>query len=475
MTVSTTAPTAVGQRDERVAPAAGASASARRVRGRRGLRPVHGVLIADVIGVGVAVLVLARSSRSAAMLALAVGLAWLFALACVRAYAPGLERTRPVLRAGAALGLGCCLLLPTVASLGGSTPGLLRLPALLTAGGLVTHVALPRLLGSWSRSHPRRQGLVVVGHRAQLDAAVAELSRSTHRAGEIVTVEVDETTDATDAAERVLQSVVEHEAAAVVALPGPGLGPASLRRLDWRLETGPTQLFIATGLLDVARGRTAPTALGGMRVIHLRPRDVGALRRLVKEAVERTVAATALVLLGPLLLAIALAVRIGSPGPAIFCQTRVGRDATEFTMYKFRTMHLDAERARTTLAEHNDCDGVLFKMRRDPRVTRVGRVLRRCSLDELPQLANVLLGQMSLVGPRPALPGEVRNYAEDPRRRLVVKPGLTGLWQVSGRSDLTWEESVRLDLHYVDNWSLALDAQIVLRTVGAVLNRRGAY
>ena len=168
----------------------------------------------------------------------------------------------------------------------------------------------------------------------------------------------------------------------------------------------------------------------------------------------------------PLLLAIAVAIRWDSRGASLFRQRRVGRGGTTFTMYKFRTMRTDADESRRRLSPTvNDCDGVLFKMRDDPRITRVGGVLRRYSLDELPQLINVVRGEMSLVGPRPALPHEVARYDVDPHHRLVVKPGLTGLWQVSGRSDLSWDESVRLDLHYVDNWSLALDLQIVLRTV----------
>jgi lipopolysaccharide/colanic/teichoic acid biosynthesis glycosyltransferase len=159
----------------------------------------------------------------------------------------------------------------------------------------------------------------------------------------------------------------------------------------------------------------------------------------------------------------------------LFRQVRVGKNGEEFCVYKFRSMHVDAEERLAALAELNESDGVLFKMRNDPRVTRVGRLLRRYSLDELPQLLNVILGDMALVGPRPPLPREVANYASDVHRRLLVKPGITGLWQVSGRSDLSWEDSVRLDLYYVENWSLALDLQILWKTFSAVLASRGAY
>ena len=146
-----------------------------------------------------------------------------------------------------------------------------------------------------------------------------------------------------------------------------------------------------------------------------------------------------------------------------------------FKIYKFRTMVVDAEQHKAHLMARNDSDGVLFKLRRDPRVTTVGAHLRRWSVDELPQLINVLFGHMSLVGPRPALPEEAARYADHVRRRLVVKPGLTGLWQVSGRSDLSWEESVRLDLRYVENWSFALDMQILWKTSSALIRRSGAY
>jgi lipopolysaccharide/colanic/teichoic acid biosynthesis glycosyltransferase len=175
-------------------------------------------------------------------------------------------------------------------------------------------------------------------------------------------------------------------------------------------------------------------------------------------------------------LGIAVLVRLTSRGHALYRQTRVGKDGKTFQMLKFRSMTVDADRLAVELQEANEVEGdVLFKMKMDPRVTRIGRVLRRYSLDELPQLLNVFAGSMSLVGPRPPLPSEVAKYGYDAQRRLLVKPGLTGLWQVSGRSDLTWEESVRLDLRYVENWSLALDIVLLARTFGAVLRPRGAY
>ena len=182
-----------------------------------------------------------------------------------------------------------------------------------------------------------------------------------------------------------------------------------------------------------------------------------------------------LLVLAPVLAGIALAIAATSPGGVVFRQTRVGRGGVPFTVLKFRTMLPDGDRLRAQLAAMDEGNGMLFKIRRDPRVTGVGRVLRRLSLDELPQLVNVLKGEMSLVGPRPALPEEVARYTEQERRRLSTRPGITGMWQVSGRSDLSWERSVELDLHYVQNCSLVLDLTILLRTVSAVVAGRGAY
>ena len=185
---------------------------------------------------------------------------------------------------------------------------------------------------------------------------------------------------------------------------------------------------------------------------------------------------TCLILVGlPVLTLVAILVKIDSPGPILFKQRRIGTRGEPFDMLKFRTMVESAEALLESLVDGHDGNEVLFKKRHDPRVTKVGRLLRRYSLDELPQLINVLRGDMSLVGPRPPLPSEVEKYESDAVRRLRVKPGLTGLWQVSGRSNLSWEESLRLDLRYVDNWSLVLDLQILLRTARAVLGGSGAY
>ena len=213
----------------------------------------------------------------------------------------------------------------------------------------------------------------------------------------------------------------------------------------------------------------------GLPLLHVEPPEFTGFRWFMKSAIDRTAAALGLVLLAPVLLFIALMIRSEDHGEAVFRQKRVGRHGKEFVLLKFRTMRVTAEQELLTLRSQNEQDGVLFKMRKDPRVTKIGKTLRRFSLDELPQLINVLRGEMSLVGPRPPLPSEVSAYDRDLRRRLVVPPGLTGLWQVSGRSDLSWEESMHLDLHYVENWTPALDLMILLKTARAVVRSTGAY
>jgi len=249
----------------------------------------------------------------------------------------------------------------------------------------------------------------------------------------------------------------------------------ALRSLAWQLEGTGVQLVVAPAVTQVAGPRIVIRPIAGLPLLQVDEPELSGGQRLLKETFDRIAAALMLVLLSPVLLVLALVVRTGSRGPALYRQVRVGRDGREFTMLKFRTMVRGADTQVDELADLNESDGVLFKIRDDPRTTRNGRWMRRHSLDELPQLWNVLVGQMSIVGPRPPLPSEVQRYGTDAQRRLLVKPGMSGLWQVSGRAELSWEESVRLDLYYVENWSPALDAQILWRTFGAVLRGRGAY
>jgi exopolysaccharide biosynthesis polyprenyl glycosylphosphotransferase len=261
----------------------------------------------------------------------------------------------------------------------------------------------------------------------------------------------------------------------VAVLACPEMDGSRLRELAWELEKTGTDLFVAPALLDVAGPRTTIRPVAGLPLLHVDHPELAGAKQAVKSVFDKTCAALALLLTAPLFAVIAISIRLADRGPVFFRQTRIGKDGRGFTLYKFRTMVPGAEQRKSQLAAHSEADGVLFKIRRDPRVTRPGAWLRRWSLDELPQLINVLVGDMSLVGPRPALPEEVASYGGHMRRRLVVKPGMTGLWQVSGRSSLPWEEAERLDLRYVENWSLALDLQILWKTGSAVIRGSGAY
>jgi exopolysaccharide biosynthesis polyprenyl glycosylphosphotransferase len=273
-----------------------------------------------------------------------------------------------------------------------------------------------------------------------------------------------------------VHAAVSQSSADTVAVVSSGaVGPEKLRWISWQLEGTSTALVVSPGLTEVAGPRLHVRPVAGLPLLHVEEPEFTGFRRVLKGAFDRSVALLALLVFSPVFISLAVAVRLNSKGPALFRQVRVGRDGGTFMMLKFRSMHTDAEERLTELRAQNENDGLLFKMRNDPRVTSVGRILRKFSLDELPQLINVLNGTMSLVGPRPPLPGEVAQYEDHVYRRLLVKPGVTGLWQVSGRSDLTWEESVRLDLRYVENWSLSEDLMILWKTVRAVTAGSGAY
>ncbi|MFD4510237.1 sugar transferase [Streptomyces sp. NPDC058457] len=269
---------------------------------------------------------------------------------------------------------------------------------------------------------------------------------------------------------------VRHDGYRVVAVtPDPHWTPDRLQRLAWNLEGSDAEMVVAPVLMEVAGPRLHVDAVLGIPLLRVSLPTFTGGRRAIKEVVDRVGAVVLLMLFAPLMMFAALLVLVDSRGGAFYRQRRVGKDGREFTILKFRTMAVGAHGARAQLADRNEGAGLLFKLRRDPRVTRVGAVLRRYSVDELPQLFNVLTGSMSLVGPRPPLPEECAEYGPDIRRRLLVKPGLTGLWQISGRSDLPWEEAVRLDLRYVEDWSLALDTVILWKTMRAVLHGQGAY
>jgi exopolysaccharide biosynthesis polyprenyl glycosylphosphotransferase len=260
----------------------------------------------------------------------------------------------------------------------------------------------------------------------------------------------------------------------VVIVTGSELAGVALRRLSWALGRSGTELVVAPGLVEVLGPRVQLRPTAGLTLLEVEtssPRS----RMFVKAVLDRTLAATLLAAALPVILGSAAAVALTSPGAPFYRQKRIGVDGREFTMWKLRSMYKDADARRAALLASSDRDGLMFKMHDDPRITPVGRVLRRYSFDELPQLWNVLRGDMSLVGPRPPLPEEVNAYRDAVNRRLHVRPGLTGLWQVSGRANLSWEESVRLDLRYVDNWSVAMDLLILWKTGRAVFGASGAY
>jgi exopolysaccharide biosynthesis polyprenyl glycosylphosphotransferase len=273
----------------------------------------------------------------------------------------------------------------------------------------------------------------------------------------------------------ILAAVDKYDVDIVAVAADPELAGHSLRKLSWALEQRGVELIVSPGIVEVAGPRISIRPVAGLSLLHLERPSVSGGPHLLKTIFDRVVGCLILLAISPLLLVTAVMVKLTSRGPVLFKQTRVGRGGEEFKMLKFRTMVVDAEARKAELVALNEGNGILFKLRDDPRVTKVGRYLRRFSIDELPQLVNVLRGDMSLVGPRPPLPAEVAQYAIDDARRMLVKPGLTGLWQVSGRSDLTWEESMRLDLRYADNWSIALDLLILWKTARAVLGSDGAY
>jgi exopolysaccharide biosynthesis polyprenyl glycosylphosphotransferase len=272
-----------------------------------------------------------------------------------------------------------------------------------------------------------------------------------------------------------IPATVKSCGADTVAIAASSAVPSeAVRRIAWGLEGTGVDLVVAPSVADVAGPRISVRPVSGLPLLHVDQPEFTGVKRIVKSAGDRVLAAVALLTLGPALLAVAVAIRATSRGPALFRQTRIGKAGTEFQLYKFRTMRCEAERQHADLAARNESDGLLFKIHDDPRVTRLGRLLRRTSIDELPQLLNVLTGDMALVGPRP-LPVKDTDFTGDVRRRLLVRPGITGLWQVTGRSQLGWEDAVRLDLYYVENWSISLDLAILLRTVVAVARGTGAY
>jgi exopolysaccharide biosynthesis polyprenyl glycosylphosphotransferase len=349
---------------------------------------------------------------------------------------------------------------------------------------ILGRLALRRSIQHSRRHGHLREGVIIAGNPQHVDEVAAVLRRESWLGytvlGALTTpgAPMIETPagipvlgDTNDAA-----AAIAGVGADVIVFAEGAFGSArELRRAMWDLESLSVQAIVVPSLTDVSRERLKVRPVAGLPLVHLEaPRALHAAH-WAKRVFDVVGALGILVLTAPITIATALAIKLHDNGPVVFRQTRIGRDGQAFSCLKFRSMVVDAEHLRTDLEVNHERSAVLFKMAQDPRVTKPGRLIRRLSLDELPQLWNVVRGQMSLVGPRPPLPHEVARYENDMNQRLRVRPGMTGLWQVSGRSDLSWDETVRLDLYYVDNWSMIQDLSILAKTFSAVVSSRGAY
>lgn len=330
--------------------------------------------------------------------------------------------------------------------------------------------------------------VIVAGPVAEVRYVVEQLHRRTGAAYRVVGVAIDGARQGelpTDTGpvqivsdlDGVTETVERLGADTVIVADHTEHGSTYIRDLGWQLEGTATELVVASSLTNIAGPRIHLRPIEGLPLMHVELPQYSGAKHSMKRLLDLVGSGLGLLVLLPALIVIGVLVRVDSSGPALFRQERVGRDGTTFRMLKFRSMVQNAEAQLSTLTAErgNDGAGVLFKLKDDPRVTRLGRFLRATSIDELPQLWNVFTGSMSLVGPRPPLPGEVSQYEDHVHRRLYIKPGLTGMWQINGRSDLSWEESVRLDLYYVENWSLATDLVILWRTAKVFVRPRGAY
>ena len=342
-----------------------------------------------------------------------------------------------------------------------------------------------RVLQNARRRGRAVQRTLVVGTEQQVATLIGEFDRNTWAGYQVVGVSLPgrspiahvEGAPVVGDFEHIHEAMQQHAIDTVVVASNDALSTRHLRELSWELDPSRHELVVAPGLLDVGGPRIHARPVAGLPLIHVEPVHYTRAQTIAKRTFDIVGSGLGLLVLAPVLLTLWVLVKVTSPGNALFLQRRVGHTGGLFTMYKFRTMVTNAEELLAELREQQRDAGntVLFKLKDDPRVTRVGKFMRRYSLDELPQLVNVLLGHMSLVGPRPPIESELEKYEEHVHRRFLVKPGITGLWQVSGRSNLSWEDSVRLDLYYVENWSFVGDLVILWRTARAVVGRDGAY
>jgi len=446
-------------------------------------------LACGVVGVFIAAQLRFGSNVTSMYLALSLALPvlwvaalWLAGAYDVRFIGTGSDEFRKVLNAGIGLTAAVAIFSYTINLELSRAYVVIALPS-LTLFDMLARFALRKRLVRRRMHGKSMHRVVAVGHELAVADLVTELGRDRYHGLNVMGACVVQPGELDELAGVPVYGGLDDITAAVKAFGAdtvavtacPEMNGIRLRGLAWELEKTGTDLCVSPALLDVAGPRTTIRPTAGLTLLHVDHPQLTGIRLVIKDLFDRCAAAAALVMLAPVMALLAITIRLHDGGPALFSQVRIGKDGREFRIYKFRTMVVDAEKQQAELLTINDSDGVLFKLRKDPRVTAVGAYLRRWSMDELPQLFNVFLGDMSLVGPRPAVPDEVAKYADHVRRRLVVKPGLTGLWQVNGRSDLSWDESVRLDLRYAENWSFALDLQILWKTISALVKGAGAY
>jgi len=428
---------------------------------------------------------LAETAGDLAPLLAAGWLAMIAALGGYRAdvFGAGVDELKRVFTAstttGALVGVSCYLLKYTL-----SRGFFVLLFVIGLALLLVGRLALRRTLHSARLRGSLLQRVVISGGAAQIDDVAGVLRREKWLGYQLVGALVPDGLPGTETSSGIpvlgnaddLDEVTRLEGIdAIFFTGGSSRSAADLRRIVWQLEERSIQLVMAPAMTDFSAERVRTRPVGGLPLIHLEPPRWAFASRWAKRTFDVVVTSLLIAACAPLLAYAALRIKLHDGGPILFRQTRVGRNGEEFGCFKFRTMVVDAESMVAQMQAELGVDALLFKMKDDPRITKPGKWLRRFSIDELPQLFNVVLGDMSLVGPRPQVPREVALYDDALRRRLNVRPGMTGLWQVSGRNDLSVEEAVRLDLYYVDNWSMMQDLSILAKTAGAVLSSRGAY
>jgi len=450
------------------------------------------LLVASVVRFGAATEWASQANLAYVAVALATGAAWLIALWGVKSRArriigEGLTEYQRVTNA-TLVAFGCVAIICYVGQIEFARGYVAVAMPLGWALLLANRVIWRKMLMALRRNGRALTGAMVVGSPAEVDRTVQELHTNFAAGYRPVAIALtqpmaDAPADVRDRLSHLprvpLENVVaetkgSRTRALMISGDLPG-GRDQIKALGWALENSKTEMILVSRLTDVAGPRIHLRPVAGLPMVHVQLPQYSGFSHSLKRVFDVSATAVGGAILLPLMLVIAALIRLGDGGPALFRQERVGVGGTTFTMYKFRSMVTDAEAQLDRLESQSEGNGVMFKMKADPRVTPVGRVLRRFSLDELPQLWNVLRGDMSLVGPRPPLPSEVREYAGHETRRLLSKPGLTGLWQVSGRSDLSWEESIRLDLYYVENWSFTGDLILILRTVVQMFKHDGAY